>query len=204
MLFGDSITAGQYMRPRYRWPSIFGRGLEADFPGSYDVDVRAISGETSRQALLRFPQALAESPVDDLFIQFGFNDANFWESEGGLHPRVSLSSFKANLEEMVERGKQQGVQNIVIATNHTVLKQMSNGLSLQESKIRYDEVSREVAREQDCKCFDIALLLKEYKSSEIKEFLLAKPDQLHLSQLGHAFYAKVFLDFWRSLVLAAK
>lgn len=58
MFFGDSMTAGQYVPPRYRWTSLASDALEDRFPSQFDVEVRAISGETSREAPYAFRRPL--------------------------------------------------------------------------------------------------------------------------------------------------
>lgn len=196
LLFGDSITAGQYIAPRYRWTSVFTRDLEASFPGEYDVEVRAVSGETSRQALIRFPELIVEWPIDIVLLQFGFNDANYWLSEGGKHPRVSLGAFRENLLEMVDRARLAGVYTVILATNHATTKLIGDGRSLQESKVAYDHVAREVAVATGCPLFDAAAVFGQFTVSELGELLLPYPDCLHLSVEGHEIYGRAFAEFF--------
>jgi hypothetical protein len=52
-----------------------------------------------------------------LYIQFGLNDCNGWETDRG-RPRVSRDAFAANLGEMVDRGRIFGAQQVILGTNH--------------------------------------------------------------------------------------
>lgn len=194
LLFGDSITAGQYVSPRHRWTHLLRTAdysLLRDVP---DFDVQAVSGETSRQALLRLPSLLNEGIHDAIVIQFGLNDANIWESEGGTHQRVSQEAFVANLGEAIIRAKLAGIRKIGLSTNHSVNKVTSPGIALQDLKIVYDELIRSVARREDVFCFDIAEHFQTLSYEDERNATLPPPDGLHLSVEGHKIYAHYIRD----------
>jgi lysophospholipase L1-like esterase len=183
--FGDSISAGQYVYPNLRWTKIISKKFENE-----NFEVKAVSGETSRQALFRLPDILNEIPLKNLFVQFGLNDANIWPSEDEIMSRVSLDSFESNLKEIIERARNKNVKNIVLMTNHSVLKIMSNGQKLQERKILYDQRTRDVAIEMNCLLLDIAHHFRVFNDSDLEKYLIDSPDLIHLSQMGHEFYAE--------------
>lgn len=197
LLFGDSITAGQYVSPSLRWTELI-RGTNTHLqPQNLSFDVRAVSGETSRQALLRLPGILQEGIHDSLVIQLGLNDANKWASEGGDYPRVSEAAFEANLLEAIDRARSSGIERIAVSTNHTVLKIMANGENLQSSKLRYDEIIRSVARSASVSCFDFAAELGRMNQRMVGNLLLPPPDGVHLSEEGHKWYAGIFREMIR-------
>jgi lysophospholipase L1-like esterase len=117
LLFGDSISAGQYVEPKYRFSEILRNHLKDEFANVH-LDVVAKSGQTTRQALLHFPEYINEYPVDILFVQLGINDANCWQSEGGRHPRVGLRAFTENCKEIVDRAMLAGVGHVRLFTSH--------------------------------------------------------------------------------------
>jgi lysophospholipase L1-like esterase len=184
--FGDSITAGQYVYPNLRWTNIVSKKF-----GDENFEVRAVSNETSRQALFRLPNILNEIPPKNLFVQFGLNDANIWASEDEILSRVSLDSFESNLKEIVARARNKDVKNIVLMSNHSVLKILSNGQKLQDRKILYDQRIRDVAIEVNCLLLDVAYHFEAINHSDLGKYLIDSPDLIHLSQLGHELYAKV-------------
>src|SRR3546814_328317 len=77
----------------------------------------SVNGNTTRQALERMPYEVQSHGVDILIVQFGLNDCNYWQSDGGL-PRVSPAAFAANLKEIVERGRAFGAGRIFLHNNH--------------------------------------------------------------------------------------
>lgn len=87
--FGDSITYAQHLPLASSWTSHLGA-----------VNL-GVCGDTTRLGLERFPQVRDAQP-DAVVIQFGLNDCNRWDSDGGL-PRVSVAGFEANLVELVQR-----------------------------------------------------------------------------------------------------
>lgn len=120
-ILGDSISAGQYVGKDKKFTHIL---QNSDFFRRRRIllQVDAISGQTSRQALLHFPEKLQIHKIDFLLIQLGINDSNYWLSEGGLHPRVSVGSFRANIEEIIARAKLINIPKIALITNHKLTK----------------------------------------------------------------------------------
>lgn len=200
LLFGDSITAGQYVSPRHRWTHLLKTGDYSFWEKVPDFDVQAVSGETSRQALLRLPSLLNEGIYDSVILQFGLNDANIWKSEGGTHPRVSQESFVANLGEAISRAKLAGIRKIGLSTNHSVNKVTSPGIALQDLKMVYDKLIRSVAQREDVFCFDIAEHFQTLSYENALSSILPPPDGVHLSVEGHKIYAHYIRDLLPSFL----
>ena len=120
IFFGDSITYGQYIDHNKRWTYIVNNFLKNNFKNTNSY-THAISGQTTRQALERFPYEVQDYSPDLLFIQFGLNDCNKWDTDKGMN-RVSPKSYEANLTEMINRARNFGVKKIVLQTSHRTLK----------------------------------------------------------------------------------
>jgi|688.fasta_scaffold26246_6 lysophospholipase L1-like esterase len=192
LLLGDSITKGQYVNPAFTWPSLL--QLDQDLKDrNLHFYTSCISGETSTKALDRLIVELESYPPDVLVVQIGLNDANHWKSEGGKHPRTSPNRFQANLNEMIQRAKLNGVSQIVISTMHQVYKEIEcNGKPFEFYRSIYNDIIRNVAIENQVINFDLDQICKE----EFKrDFLLPEPDLLHLSQSGHYWLYRHFKDF---------
>jgi lysophospholipase L1-like esterase len=196
VFFGDSITEGQYVDPSLRWTKIVGERLRSYFAAGTEIRSfnKGISGQTTRQALERYPADVQDIVPDFLTIQFGLNDSNCWESDGGCN-RVSPLAFQANLLEMIDRARQFGVTRIAVCTNHRTLRDdaMISGMSLEASNSMYNKLIREVSQESGIDLFDAAETF--HKGQDLKSLLLPAPDKLHLSEVGHRRYASLMSDF---------
>lgn len=108
LAIGDSITFGEGVDTWNRWTSIVDRALH-----DHEVINKGVCGDTTRLGLERFPEDVQRQQPDVLLIQFGLNDCNRWETDGGVS-RVSPRAFEANLSEMVQRARTFGVRHIGI------------------------------------------------------------------------------------------
>jgi len=126
-------------------------------------------------------------------VQFGMNDCNYWESDKGL-PRVSKKAFRANLEEIIERGENFGAKRIILNNNHPTSRNKEifphSNLTYQKSNEEYSQIIRELALELNSKITfnDIEVHFNEKlaQGHNIEDYLLS--DQLHLSEKGHQVY----------------
>lgn len=189
MFLGDSITAGQYIPITDR----FTTNLEKAFSSSkHTFCFEAISGQTSRQALILFPEKLYLHKPDMLLIQLGINDSNVWKSEGGKYPRVSASAFRENLIEIIERSRIADVREIRLMTNHTLNKDIEiDGVRhpLELNNLKYNGIIREVGNKMGVGIYDIADYWRSFSASETGASLLLK-DGVHLSSYGHTVYGE--------------
>lgn len=192
LFFGDSIATGQGVPALSSWPLLVGRVLQDKGGKAF---VSAVNGETTRDALYRLEQNVLSigEKLDVLYLQYGINDANFWQSSDGF-PRVSPDAFRANLSEIVERVIGRGFQRVIIGTNHPVSKPLPEeakvrfGFSdLRESVSRYNDLVREVAPHwSGCELFD--------PESSFRDESHLLSDGVHLSKKGHATYSRLFLS----------
>ena len=201
LIFGDSISAGQYVEPKYRFSESLRNFLRDEFANVH-LDVVAKSGQTSRQALLHFPDSVNEYPVDILFVQLGINDANYWDSEGGRHPRVSLGAFTENCKEIVDRAVLFGVGQIRLFTSHKLEKMvMKNGKQVQLNELvkPYNDAIIKICLEgiSNLKVFDIQKAWSELPEIIQRESLIPN-DGVHLSIKGHEIYSDLLAKLIRA------
>jgi lysophospholipase L1-like esterase len=158
--FGDSVTFGQFCEEG-RWTDLLG------------FVNKGVCGDTTRLALERFTEDVRSyiPELELVTIQFGFNDCNRWETDGGLH-RVFFKAFRANLEELVYRVEEAGAQPVLIST-HPTLK----GGKYETIRLFYNDEIRFVAEFTGTELFQPEI--------EQKHLL----DDIHLNQEGHRVFA---------------
>lgn len=202
--FGDSITAGQYVPLPLRWTTILSERLTDRRLTDVHYSVGAVSGETTRQGLERFPAQVQSLRPHVVTIQFGLNDCNRWQTDGGL-PRVSEPAFQANLHEMISRARRFGATQVILLTNHPTLRPtvFEDETTYEDCRRRYNEIIRDVAHEADVRLLDVEAGFAPYQG-RLADLLLGPPDVLHLSAAGHATYANLLEPTLRSALLAAR
>lgn len=164
---GDSITFGQHLDI----------GVPA-WPARIGAIGRGVCGETTRQALERFPREVQENPPDVAVIQYGHNDCNRWETDGGL-PRVSLEAFKANIAEMVERCRAFDVKPVLCTATPTRRDALYD-----EDLLTYSCAVALVAVRMDVQLVDVR---DAFYRDSLNRLLMS--DGLHLTEAGHQLYA---------------
>lgn len=165
-VFGDSIAAGQHVPVHKSWPVLLSR---------YEpVQVKARCGDTTRLALERMPFDIQAHRPERLIVQFGFNDCNRWDTDGG-QPRVSLPAFGANLREIIARARQGGA-GVALLTNHPTRR----GTRFELERRDYNRVIRTVAGEHGAVCVDLE---PGWNAGYLK-------DEIHPNAEGHEFYCE--------------
>lgn len=189
--FGDSITEGQFVGLPFRWVDIVANGLNEQYPqynNQLQCFVGANSGDTTFMGMARFAWQVQQIGPDVLFIQFGLNDCNLWDSDGGL-PRTSPRAFKANLAEMIDRGKNFGAKHVILSNNHPITKTNDWGEmgTFGERNSEYNQMIAELAAEKSVILNDI---YTAFSSSSTPLTSLLRDDNIHLNLKGHMLYAK--------------
>ena len=190
VFFGDSICFGQFVSPHKVWINQIAERLTEDYENII-ISNPSISGNTTRMALTRMAYDVQSHGCDLIFIQFGINDCNFWETDYGS-PRVSKRSFEANLHEIIERAKLGGAKRVLLNTNHPTNKIISVGgekVPHQKFNEEYNVVVREVAHEHtDVILIDMENVFLDALKTDLKITDLLLSDGIHLSEHGHQFY----------------
>lgn len=198
--FGDSICFGQGVSLHRGWVPRLAQHLSEHFNDD-DLEIlvinTSINGSTTRQALERMPYDIQSHRPDLLIVQYGMNDCNYWQTDGGL-PRVSPRAFKANLHEILERAFTFGTSQVILNTNHPTArngKPMTNThLTYEDSNHLYNRLIREVATEWDDRVWlnDMETIFAQHvvgRTENLHHLLL--PDLLHLSEEGHDLYYSI-------------
>ena len=203
-LFGDSICFGQLVNAHKTWAVNLSLELNKlyNFPEHFVIQNAGVNGNTTRQALLRMHYDVISHHPDFLMIQFGMNDCNYWADDNNL-PRVSPKSFKANLEEMVDRGLSAGAKHFFLNTNHPSLKghiPHYPEISYDQSNSDYNQYIRSAHKAliRDSKpvtLIDIEKIFHSHIASLEKTSLaeLLLDDGIHLSEQGHNVYIKYLI-----------
>lgn len=203
IVFGDSISFGQYISPHKTWVgqiSVMLENLSAEIQRDIEFQCEAVNGRTTRMALETIPQEVQKHNPDIVIVQFGLNDCNYWDSDEGL-PRVSREAFGANLTEIVSRCLNFGSKRVFVNTNHPTTRTESlralPSLSYQDSNESYSRKIRECVEkfnDRRVSLIDIEnTVLRRLESEQclVQDFILPPPDALHLSLFGHDHYVQV-------------
>lgn len=168
---GDSITAGQLVAEEKAWPAL----VRAD--SGEDLRVAAQPGDTTRLALERFPRDVQALAPEAVIIQFGHNDANRWQTDGGV-PRVSRAGFEANLEEMLARCRVFGITPFFCT-----LTPCSRSPIHAQDVADYNTGLEAVAARWSVRLVDVRTAFEP-----LDDLLL---DGIHLSEAGHRIFASI-------------
>ncbi|MFZ5427685.1 MAG: SGNH/GDSL hydrolase family protein [Thermodesulfobacteriota bacterium] len=193
--FGDSICFGQHVSPHKTWVNTVCARLCEAAPGGFVATNASVNGNTTRMALERMPYDVQAHGVDILLVQFGMNDCNCWQTDGGL-PRVSPGAFAANLAEIVERGRRFGAAKVFMNTNHPTPRTAPFGHapgSYQSGNGRYNAIIRSVCAESGAELIDVEAAWLDALAGETALSDLLLPDGIHLSEAGHELYAATVL-----------
>jgi lysophospholipase L1-like esterase len=145
-------------------------------------------GNTTRDALNRiYNDVLFRSP-NIVYVQFGMNDCNIWQTENGVC-RVERKTYISNIEEIVQRCTSYNA-SVIVGNNHPSNKNSEYDLRNSE----YNELIRDYCNKYNIPLMDNELYCKSY---DINDILL--PDGIHLSEFGHDVYYNNFKNIFTSL-----
>lgn len=190
--FGDSICFGQYISIHKTWTTRIARFVSESYETrSIDVltQVAAINGETSRGALMRLEHDVLTHAPNIVWVQFGLNDANFWQSERGL-PRVTVDAYVANMREICERIQACGTKRILISTNHRVTKtpaHLDENVYSRNCEL-YNRELRKLAERFDRSAVTLIDLERDLEQRVESPNQYLMEDGVHLNEFGHEIY----------------
>lgn len=210
--FGDSICFGQYVSIHKSFVSIVSSKIDELFQNKEIqpiVQNPSISGNTTRQALERMAFDVHSHKPDIVFVQFGLNDCNYWQTDSGVQ-RVTPKAFAANINEIIQRCLAVGAKRVIVNTNHPTTRDEDimpgAGITYQQSNEQYSQILREVV----CEIDDARVILNDMEKSirdytdnnrdKIADLILPKPDLLHLSEEGHQVYADHLIAFITDII----
>jgi acyl-CoA thioesterase I len=207
LFFGDSICVGQGASINKGWVPLIANYLDENVSTiARDILVinSSVNGRTTRQALEDMPYHVQGQKPDIIVIQYGFNDCNHWETDGGL-PRVSQRAFVANLNEMVERATRFGAKFILLNNNHSTTlnaeRLPQTNYTYEDFNQQYNAATRALADKlkdkvvfQDVESYFHNLVKN---GADMHQFLL--DDGLHLGEEGH----RVYYDLMKPAIISA-
>ena len=205
--FGDSICFGQGVSVHKTWVVQISRALENSISNlNITTQNPSINGNTTRMALERMPFDVQSHKPDIVFIQFGLNDCNYWETDNGCS-RVSVDAFKNNINEMIDRCFGFGAKHVMLGTNHPTTRTRVNlphvKFSFETSNQQYNQILREINHSRaDIDLLDADSAFKNALSNtnNIKLSDLLLEDGLHLSELGHKIYFESRINYFTSAI----
>jgi acyl-CoA thioesterase I len=202
VMLGDSITQGGGGKTGY--VTLVGNALKAAYPERKIEIVNAgIGGHKAPDMAARFKRDVLDKRPDLITISVGVNDVwhNFrspdWsqrQSSGDSGRGVALPDFLRNVEDMVDRAKEQGIQVILVSPSL-----IYEDLKCAENK-RAEEYTRAgaaLARRKGIKFVDMHRPFREAVSAFQKQSgmgsLLLTTDGVHLNDAGNALFAHTIL-----------
>lgn len=182
VLIGDSLTYGEGIDREHQWAEIVRASLV-----HHEVLIRGVCGDTTRLALERFPKDVQTLHPDVVVCQFGLNDCNAWESDGGALPRVSHEAFRANLVEMSRRSRAFGATRVAFLQMTPSTKP-----STQPNWWRFASGVRGAA--EQCGATFIKHRIPTVASYHLQE------DGVHLNEHGNQLVANAVIDYLAEVI----
>jgi lysophospholipase L1-like esterase len=186
--FGDSICFGQYVSVEKAWVHKTAEWLNKTYSDNeYTVMNPSIIGNTTRDALIRYYQDVLTRNPDIIYVQFGMNDCNIWDTERGIQ-RVMPKTFEANLTELYVRSQTVQCKKFMVGTNHPSYKNPN----YDERNKEYNEIIRKISKQNKRPIIDHE---QYWINSQLtpSEYLLS--DGVHLNHYGHIkYYHKIITD----------
>jgi lysophospholipase L1-like esterase len=180
--FGDSITYGQVISAEKTWVHKLGKYINDNFNDQYIIQNSSVLGNTTRDALNRIYQDILFRNPSIVYVQFGMNDCNKWETEKGLC-RVMPKTFESNLDEIIQRIRSYN-SKVILGTNHYASKSADYDIRNKD----YNQIIRTVASSNNIPLIDHAI------NCETVNYLdLILEDGIHLSEVGHELYYETFI-----------
>lgn len=177
--FGDSITGAYYHTGGERaWCDMLGFALAKTIPRANIEMINAgLSGHTTVNALARIQQDVLDKQPDLVVVMFGMNDVT----------RVSLSDFRANLETIAQRCRENG-SAVVLCTPNSVIE---NTARPNHKLAEFSKVVRDVAIHQNVPVIDIFQYWQRLREQDPKSWILTMSDSIHPNMNGHKHFANL-------------
>lgn len=202
IFFGDSIFFGQGISIYKGWIPRLARHIEKKYDDLLFINLSK-NGRTTKEALLEIDYSLNVDNIEYLFVQFGLNDCNHWDTDGGK-PRVDPKQFYDNLNLIIEKSFSFKSKKVILSTNHLTFKKNISKFNIkydQNSQI-YNEIIRQVKADsgKEVSLIDIEQIQKDKikKSNVITKKSFLQDDGIHLNIYGHNFYLSIFKKFFLS------
>jgi lysophospholipase L1-like esterase len=191
LFFGDSLTelAGREM-PKEHVTKGYVRIVREQLAETHKdknliVEWVATGGHTVPDLLKRVDKDVIAKKPSIVFIQIGCNDAR----------RIPKETFRAGLEELIDKLQAAGIQ--VIQCSLTSVGEKHDGTNKDDLKLdEFAQIEREIARKKKVPLNDLRQAFVEYwkkNNAENKPHGLLTYDGNHFNQTGHDFVAEQML-----------
>lgn len=206
--FGDSITAGEGIPEGSKnWTDLISAAFNLKLLNA------GIGGNTSSQGLLRMERDVLSHSPDFVTICFGMNDHCMVEK--GI-PRVSLSVFRENINEMVKKVRSINAVPILITTNYIIEGSEKEYYYSRHDKTFYEQAGgaqawldryidqvRKIALENNTELIDIRKICDLYDPYDFLRTLKNSntDDGVHPYNLGAAVYAENIISYFKEKFL---
>ena len=172
------------------------------------VENRGVGGHSSVNGLGRFQRDVEATPPQHLILYFGINDAL---NSGKL---VSVETFRANLQQMIDRARACGVRTIVLTTPNPIVPEYlaerhpkhPQKADLNAHLATFDQAVRDLAKKNKLPFVDLARALAPFGSVDGKKSLLRNAansrsrDGVHLTAEGYRVMAGLYASVLKPLV----
>jgi len=190
LCFGDSITFGYSASnpDQTSYPALLQKLLDARHPASFKVINSGVSGETTRQGLVRLDAVLADKRPQWVLLMYGTND--LWSSR-----KVSLEDTEKNLKEMIAKMKASGAR-VLISTLLPVWEEKER-VAARNDVIRRVAASEAVVLVDLNAAYEDALAAaggRENRASWEKYYALEDGGYLHPNDEGNKLLAGKWLE----------
>jgi acyl-CoA thioesterase-1 len=154
--WGDSITYGENDSEGLGWVGRLRKSFPVDdYVGVYN---RGVCGDTSEGLLKRFSVEASSIETDKILFAIGINDSKF--PEGQNINKVPLDTFKENLLKLIQQARKFTSDiYIVSATKVDESSLQSKSRFLNTEILKYNEVLKETAQNENLKYIDVFNLL---------------------------------------------
>lgn len=189
--FGNSITAERSTVKKVfaqRLPELLlkngvvSKVINSGIPGSHTGSIKDNDLFKIKHGLDRFETDVIAYRPDIVMIGFGTNDAHIDNVGNGGSSRISLNKYKTNLEYMINRLKDDGVNIILIAPN--ILGEKYNRIQNERLK-KYVTVVRRLSKKYKTGLVDNYKLFLNYQKKTGTPFDYLMLDGVHPNDRGH-------------------
>lgn len=184
---GDSLTLAFGDAELNKWPTRVASALEREFPGRYELFIRAWNGATTYDALQRIDKEVGFLLPATVVVAYGVNEAHIPAHRRS--PQIGVGEFEDNLREIHRYVAATGGRTIFVVQHvpqPSAQYAPGNGRTYAENYEPYRQAIPRVARGLGSPVVDVPGLLA---AGNIGAGEILVEDGLHLSTTGNGVYA---------------